>query len=61
MNGTGRTVRTLVPARIDRLNWSPFHTRMVIALITLTFQYDEEAMGGAALRDSRAGGAGEGR
>ncbi|WP_067694781.1 MFS transporter [Nocardia jejuensis] len=25
-------VRTLVPARIDRLPWSPFHTRLVIAL-----------------------------
>ena len=24
--------RSLVPARIDRLPWSPFHTRMVIAL-----------------------------
>jgi MFS family permease len=26
------TVRSLVPARIDRLPWSPFHTRMVVAL-----------------------------
>ncbi|MCE0766822.1 MFS transporter [Pseudonocardia kujensis] len=26
------TVRSLIPARIDRLPWSPFHTRMVIAL-----------------------------
>ncbi|GHH29006.1 MFS transporter [Lentzea cavernae] len=25
-------MRTLIPARIDRLPWSPFHTRMVIAL-----------------------------
>jgi MFS family permease len=25
-------VRTLIPARIDRLPWSPFHTRLVIAL-----------------------------
>src|SRR5258705_12103036 len=25
-------VRTNVPARIDRLQWSPFHTRMVVAL-----------------------------
>jgi MFS family permease len=25
-------VRSLIPARIDRLPWSPFHTRMVIAL-----------------------------
>ena len=27
-------VRTTIPARIDRLPWSPFHTRMVIALST---------------------------
>jgi MFS family permease len=27
----GDVVRTLVPARIDRLPWSPFHTRLVIA------------------------------
>src|SRR5436190_18014473 len=26
------TIRSLIPARIDRLPWSPFHTRMVIAL-----------------------------
>jgi MFS family permease len=26
------TVRSLIPARIDRLPWSPFHTRMVAAL-----------------------------
>src|SRR5947209_20623696 len=26
------TVRSLIPARIDRLNWAPFHTRMVMAL-----------------------------
>ncbi|HZB21670.1 MAG TPA: hypothetical protein VE463_17675 [Blastococcus sp.] len=25
-------IRSLTPARIDRLPWSPFHTRMVIAL-----------------------------
>lgn len=25
-------VRSLIPARIDRLPWSPFHTRMVVAL-----------------------------
>jgi MFS family permease len=25
-------VRSLVPARLDRLPWSPFHTRMVVAL-----------------------------
>jgi MFS family permease len=28
----GGAVRSLIPARIDRLPWSPFHTRMVIAL-----------------------------
>jgi MFS family permease len=26
------TTRSLIPARIDRLPWSPFHTRMVLAL-----------------------------
>ena len=31
--GSG-TIRSLIPARIDRLNWSPFHTRMIIALGT---------------------------
>jgi MFS family permease len=31
---TGGTVRSLIPARIDRLGWAPFHTRMVIALGT---------------------------
>src|SRR5213080_4638877 len=25
-------IRSLIPARIDRLPWSPFHTRMVMAL-----------------------------
>jgi MFS family permease len=25
-------IRTLIPARLDRLRWSPFHTRMVIGL-----------------------------
>src|SRR5690348_10403839 len=29
---TGGAIRSLIPARIDRLPWSPFHTRMVIAL-----------------------------
>jgi MFS family permease len=29
---TPGVVRSLIPARIDRLPWSPFHTRMVIAL-----------------------------
>ena len=28
------TIRSLIPARIDRLPWSPFHTRMVMALGT---------------------------
>ncbi|BFU45253.1 MFS transporter [Krasilnikovia sp. MM14-A1004] len=27
-------IRSLIPARIDRLRWSPFHTRMIIALGT---------------------------
>src|SRR5688572_7925957 len=27
-------IRSLIPARIDRLPWSPFHTRMVAALGT---------------------------
>jgi MFS family permease len=26
------TIHTLIPARIDRLPWSPFHTRLVVAL-----------------------------
>ena len=25
-------IRTLIPARLDRLRWSPFHTRMVAGL-----------------------------
>jgi MFS family permease len=29
---TGGGIRSLIPARIDRLPWSPFHTRLVIAL-----------------------------
>jgi MFS family permease len=29
---TPGVVRSLIPARIDRLPWSPFHTRMVVAL-----------------------------
>jgi MFS family permease len=32
-SGSG-TIRSLVPARIDRLTWAPFHTRMIIALGT---------------------------
>jgi len=31
---TGGTIRSLIPARIDRLSWAPFHTRMVVALGT---------------------------
>ncbi|GAB3590666.1 MFS transporter [Angustibacter peucedani] len=31
---SGGTIRSLIPARIDRLTWAPFHTRMVIALGT---------------------------
>src|SRR6267142_3882477 len=30
--GSEMVVPTLIPARIDRLPWSPFHTRMVVAL-----------------------------
>ena len=29
---TDRVVRSTIPARIDRLSWAPFHTRMVLAL-----------------------------
>src|SRR5215831_9671491 len=25
-----RPIRSLIPARLDRLRWSPFHTRMVV-------------------------------
>lgn len=32
MPGASVVVRTLIPARIDRLPWSTFHTRMVVAL-----------------------------
>src|SRR6476619_6085528 len=28
----GKTVRSIIPARLDRLPWSPFHTRLVLAL-----------------------------
>ncbi len=28
----GKTIRSTVPARLDRLSWSPFHTRMVAGL-----------------------------
>jgi hypothetical protein len=27
-----RSIRSLIPARLDRLSWSPFHTRMVCGL-----------------------------
>jgi hypothetical protein len=27
-----RPIRSLIPARLDRLGWSPFHTRMVCGL-----------------------------
>ena len=26
------SIRSLIPARLDRLNWSPFHTRLVCGL-----------------------------
>ena len=29
---TGGVIRSVIPARIDRLPWAPFHTRMVLAL-----------------------------
>jgi len=29
---TGGVIRSVIPARIDRLPWAPFHTRMVMAL-----------------------------
>src|SRR6476646_2641101 len=28
----GKTIRSTIPARLDRLSWSPFHTRMVAGL-----------------------------
>jgi hypothetical protein len=31
-SAAGTTIRSVIPARIDRLNWAPFHTRMVLAL-----------------------------
>src|SRR4051794_21300652 len=30
--GSGGVIRSVIPARIDRLPWAPFHTRMVMAL-----------------------------
>ncbi len=36
MSSTARTaggaIRSVIPARVDRLRWTPFHTRMVVAL-----------------------------
>ena len=29
---TDKPIRTTIPARLDRLKWSPFHTRMIIGL-----------------------------
>jgi len=34
MADTDTSIRSLIPARIDRLRWAPFHTRMVAALGT---------------------------
>src|SRR5665213_1076297 len=31
-NGGSSAIRSLIPARLDRLDWSRFHTRLVIAL-----------------------------
>ena len=31
-DATPGVVRSLIPARVDRLPWSPFHTRLVMAL-----------------------------
>ena len=31
-NASTGVLRSTIPARIDRLSWSPFHTRMVVAL-----------------------------
>jgi hypothetical protein len=28
----GRSIRSTIRARLDRLSWSPFHTRMVAGL-----------------------------
>jgi MFS family permease len=33
-SSTESSIRSLIPARIDRLRWAPFHTRMVMALGT---------------------------
>jgi len=31
-DAAARPIRSLIPARLDRLNWSPFHTRLVCGL-----------------------------
>ncbi len=31
-SGTERPIRSTIPTRLDRLKWSPFHTRMVLGL-----------------------------
>src|SRR4051794_259309 len=33
-SSTGTSIRSSIPARIDRLRWAPFHTRMIMALGT---------------------------
>jgi len=30
-----KPITTLIPARLDRLRWSPFHTRMVLGLVVV--------------------------
>jgi len=32
VTGVKRSIRSTIPARLDRLSWSPFHTRMVFGL-----------------------------
>src|SRR6476660_3369566 len=32
VEAAGKTIRSTIPARLDRLYWSPFHTRMVCGL-----------------------------
>ena len=32
VTGVKKSVRSTIPARLDRLSWSPFHTRMVFGL-----------------------------
>src|ERR1700694_348002 len=33
--GSARTIRTRIPARLDRLSWSRFHWRVVVGLGTV--------------------------